>query len=824
MESNTPNEELITNKLVETGDLQEEDEVFHHLNNPADAIKPIIKKYLGIPNHADQLGNKFYFTDGDAKVEVIVITNEIIRVRLAPHGVFLEDFSYAVPKLEQKAAEFTLYEDDNEFRVATKSINCHIHKKDFFISFSDQSSHVTSVDAVPMHWEENVEFGGYYVFCTKTCSPDESFFGLGDKPTEFNLRGKRLKNWNTDAYSFQWNQDPLYRSIPFYISVNEGIAHGIFFDNTFKAQFDFGGEDTTKTSFWADGGELQYYYIHGPHMMDVVKSYHILTGTHPMPPLWALGYHQCRWSYYPEAKVKKIARGFRENQIPCDGIYLDIDYMDGYRCFTWNRKYFPDPKKMISELAADGFKTVVIIDPGIRVDDNYEVFKQGKENRYFCRRSDDYFMEGHVWPGRCQFPDFTNPEVREWWGGLFDELVQMGVAGVWNDMNEPAVFGAGTFPDDVRHQYDGYRGSHRKAHNVYGMQMVRSTYEGLRKLMKNKRPFTITRAGYSGVQRFASVWTGDNVATWEHLKLGNIQCQRLSISGIPFCGTDIGGFSGEPDGELFTRWIQLGTFSPFMRAHSAGDTKEREPWSFGEPFTAINRKFIELRYRLLPYLYSAFWEHHRYGFPILRPIVMHEQHDKLNHFRQDEFTYGDKILICPVMEPGQVSRNVYLPKGKWFNFWTHETSDGGKEVTVATPLETMPIFVKAGSVIPEYPVMQYVGEHEIEEVKLNIYYTDYEVNSFLFEDYGETFAYEQDIYLEKKFVVNGNSRELTINQSMEGLYTPRYEGYHLNIIGLPFKPGKIIADGKVVNDFMINAEGTLAFKFSKNFKHIEILK
>ncbi len=824
MESNTPNPELITSKLVEAENLLEEEEEFHHLNNPADGIKPVVKKYLGIPNHADQLGNKFYFTDGDAKVEVIVVTDEIIRVRLAPHSVFLEDFSYGVPKLPTKAAGFTLHENEDEFRVSTYKVNCHIRKKDFFISFSDSNNHITSADAVPMHWEENVQDGGYYVFCTKTCATDESFFGLGDKPTEFNLRGKRLKNWNTDAYSFQWNQDPLYRSIPFYISVNDGIAHGIFFDNTFKAQFDFGAEDRTKTSFWADGGELQYYYIHGPHMMDVVKSYHTLTGTHPMPPLWALGYHQCRWSYYPEAKVRKIAKGFRENQIPCDGIYLDIDYMDGYRCFTWNRKYFPDPKKMISELAADGFKTVVIIDPGIRVDDNYSVFKEGKEKKYFCRRSDDYFMEGHVWPGRCQFPDFTNPEVREWWGGLFDELVQMGVAGVWNDMNEPAVFGAGTFPDDVRHQYDGYRGSHRKAHNIYGMQMVRSTYEGLRKLMKNKRPFTITRAGYSGVQRFSSVWTGDNVASWEHLKLGNIQCQRLSISGIPFCGTDIGGFSGEPDGELFTRWIQMGTFSPFMRAHSAGDTKEREPWSFGEPFTAINRKFIELRYRLIPYLYSTFWEHHRYGFPILRPIVMHEQDTLVNHFRQDEFTYGDKILVCPVMEPGQLKRNVYLPKGKWYNFWTYEVVDGGQEVSVDTPLETMPVFIKAGSVIPEYPVMQYVGHKEIEEVKLNIYYTDYEVNSFLFEDYGETFAYEQDIYLEKKFVVNGSAKSVTIDQSLEGLYTPRYDGYHFNLIGLPFAPSKITVDGKGVKEFQINDDKTVEFKFSKNFKHVEISK
>jgi len=803
--------------------IEQEEEIFQHVNNPVLGLKPIVKKYLGAPKSVEQKENKFFFSDGEATVEVTVVTDEIIKVRMAPHGVFLEEFSYAVPKLTAKVSVFHLHDNADEYRISTNTVNCHINKTNFFVSFSDSQNHVTSADAVQMHWEENVQFGGYYVFGTKVCHSKEAFFGLGDKPTDLNLRGKRFVNWNTDAYSFAWNQDPIYRSIPFYISLNEGISHGIFFDNTFKAHFDFGAEDHGKTSFWADGGELQYYYIHGPNMMDVVKRYHLLTGTHPMPPLWALGYHQCRWSYYPESKVMKVAKGFRENKIPCDGIYLDIDYMDGYRCFTWNRKYFPDPKKMIKELAADGFKTVVIIDPGIRVDDNYSVFKEGKAKRYFCRRSDDYFMEGHVWPGRCQFPDFTNPEVREWWGTLFDELVQIGVAGVWNDMNEPAVFGAGTFPDDVRHQYDGYRGSHRKAHNIYGMQMVRATYEGMRKLMKNKRPFTITRAGYSGVQRFTSVWTGDNVASWEHLRLGNVQCQRLSMSGIPFCGTDIGGFSGEPDGELFTRWIQMGTFSPFMRAHSAGDTKEREPWSFGEPFTAINRKFIELRYKLIPYLYSTFWEHHRYGFPILRPVVMQEQDEINNQARQDEFTYGDKILVCPVMEPGQTSRLVYLPKGNWYYYWDNEMVEGGREVEVATPLEYIPLFVKAGSVIPEYPVMQYVGEKEIEEVQLNVYYSDAPANSFFFEDYGETFAYEQDIYSEKKFIVSGKGTSMTILQSMEGLYTPRYDNYAFNIAGLPFKPIKIIADGKEVTEFTYTEQNILEFKFTKTFKHIEVM-
>lgn len=804
--------------------LNQLEEGIQHLNNPVLNLQPVIKRYLTKVTSVKQEGNTFYFSDGDAIVEVRAVSDEIIRIRLAPHGVFLKEFSYAVNQPEQRVTVLGMTEDEKTFKVSTNTVTCIISKEDFLISFADNDDQITSRDLTPMHWEENVEFGGFYVYSTKECSEGESFYGLGDKATDFNLRGKRFVNWNTDAYSFARGQDPLYRSIPFYISLKGGTSYGIFFDNTFRSHFDFAQQESNKTSFWADGGELQYYYIHGPHMMDVVKRYQSLTGSHPMPPKWALGYHQCRWSYYPESRFKELAKNFRDRKIPCDALYLDIDYMDGYRCFTWNKKHFPDPKRMIKELADDGFKTVVIIDPGIRVDDNYWVFKEGKANNYFCRRCDDYFMEGHVWPGRCQFPDFTNPKVRLWWGGLFKELVDAGVAGVWNDMNEPAVFGAGTFPDDVRHNYDGLRGSHRKAHNVYGMQMVRSTYDGLKKLQKNKRPFTITRAGYSGVQRYTSVWTGDNVASWEHLKLGNIQCQRLSISGISHCGTDIGGFSGEPDGELFTRWIQLGVFSPLMRAHSAGDTREREPWSFGPEFEAINRNFIELRYRLIPYLYSAFWEHHRYGFPILRPVVMHEQENPKNHFREDEFSFGDKILVAPVMEQGAEFKDVYLPEGSWYHFWTHQRLEGGQEHYVHAPIESMPIFVKAGSVLPEYPVMQYVGEKEIDELWLNIYYADYEVNSFLFEDHGDTFAYEQDIYLEKKFVVKGDSSSMSIRQNIEGLFTPSYESYDYNVIGLPFNVSRITVDGREIADFHVNERGCLRFKSNKNFKQIILIQ
>ncbi|HXI00666.1 MAG TPA: glycoside hydrolase family 31 protein [Sphingobacteriaceae bacterium] len=802
-----------------------EDGEVKYLNNPVLTPEPVIKRYLTEVKEYTQDGNKFYFSDGDAKVEVLVVSDQIIRVRMAPHGVFLADFSYAVPNSEQRVTVFKLNEDEDTYRVSTDTVTCIITKKNFHISFANRKDVIISDDASAMHWEENLDFGGYYVYCTKKSTQGESFYGLGDKTTDFNLRGKRLVNWNSDVYSFSKHQDPIYRSIPFYIGVNQNISYGIFFDNSFKTHFDFAQEDATKTSFWADGGELNYYYIHGPHMMDVVKRYHSLTGTHPMPPKWALGFHQCRWSYYPESKLKDLAKNFRERKIPCDAIYLDIDYMDGYRCFTWNKKFFPNPKRMIKELSDDGFKTVVIIDPGIKVDDNYWVYREGKQNNYFCRRSDDYFMEGHVWPGRCQFPDFTNPKVREWWGGLFQDLVEAGVAGVWNDMNEPAVFGAGTFPNDVRHDYDGYRGSHRKAHNIYGMQMVRATYEGLKKLQRNKRPFTITRAGYAGMQRYASVWTGDNVASWEHLKMGSLQMQRLSISGVPFCGTDIGGFSGEPDAELFTRWIQLGVFSPFMRAHSAGDTAEREPWSFGEEFENINRYFIEVRYRLLPYIYSAFWEHHKYGFPILRPVVMHEQENMDNHTREDEFTFGDKILVAPVSEPGANHKMVYLPEGKWYHYWTHELYEGGTEYLVHAPITSMPVFVKAGSVIPESPLMQHVGQFEIDELIFQIYHSDYEVNSFYYEDHDDTFAYEQDIYLEKKFIVNGDNESMVIKQSNEGLFTPRYETYDLKIIGLPFTASKVAIDGKEYKgELIVDELLRLRLKTNKNFREIQILK
>ena len=791
---------------------------------PPITILPFTKQYLAEVKQMIPSGNRYFFSDGVSKVEVKVVSDEIIRVRMAPQGEFLDEFSYAVEDKPLQITRIETVETEHYFSVATNMVACRIAKKSFQISFVDLNEVIVNEDSSPMHWEENSLYGGYYVYASKKFQEGEHFFGLGDKPMHLDLLGKRLQTWSTDAYSYEFESDPLYKNIPFYIGIHHNISYGIFFDNTFRAFFDFAHEKQDTVSFWSDGGELQYYYIHGPHMMDVVKRYCQLTGSHPMPPKWALGFQQSRWSYFPEAKVQEIAKTFRAKKIPCDAIHLDIDYMDGFRCFTWDKKYFPNPKKMIGDLHKQGFKTIVIIDPGIKVDEYYWVFKEGRDNKYFCRRSDDYFMEGQVWPGRCQFPDFTNPKVREWWGGLFKEYVEQGVLGVWNDMNEPAVFGQGTFPSDVRHNYDGYRGSHRKAHNVYGMQMVRATYEGLKKLMKNKRPFTITRSGYSGVQRYSSTWTGDNKATWDHLRLAVLMVQRLSMSGISFSGSDIGGFSGEPDGELYVRWIQFGVFSPFMRVHSAGDTGNREPWAFGAKCEKIVKKFIELRYKLLPYIYSVFWENSRYQFPMLRPLAMMEQELPENFRRDDEFTYGDKILVAPILHSGATSREVYLPKGLWYDLWNFSLLEGGQTITAHAALDSMPVFVKAGAVIPEYPVMQYVGEMEIDVMLLNVYYAPYHMNSFLFEDHDDTFGYEQGIYVEKKFETLGNEAIFLIDQTIEGMFTPRYETYRIKIYGLPFHVGKILVDGKEVKHVKkVQRNKIILFDVMKNFKRIEVM-
>ena len=744
-----------------------------------------------------------FHTENSVILKVTVLRDSLIRFRFTTKGYFSNDFSYAIDKSHSHGYNFLeVSEVEEYYQIKTSKVKCRIQKIDMRLSIYDLEDNIILEDELGFHWEESYEYGGNIVKMSKASKDGECFYGLGDKATQLNLKGKRLENFATDQYAFQKDQEPLYKVVPFYIGLQNKQSYGIFFDNTFRTYFDFCHERRNVTSYWAEGGEMNYYFIYGPQMQDVVTTYTHLTGKPELPPLWALGYHQCKWSYYPESNLKEVAAKFRELKIPCDALYLDIDYMEGFRCFTWNKEYFPDPKRMVAELAEDGFKTVVIIDPGIKIDKEYAVYKEALEKDYFCKRADGPYMKGKVWPGECNFPDYTNPSVREWWAGLFKELIsEIGVKGVWNDMNEPAVMEVPnkTFPMDVRHDYDGNPCSHRKAHNIYGTQMARATYHGVKRFAYPKRPFVITRSAYAGAQRYTSSWTGDNVATWEHLWIANIQVQRMSISGMGFTGSDIGGFAEQPSGELYARWIQLGVFHPFCRTHSSGDHGDQEPWAFDEEVIDITRKFVNLRYQLLPYLYTMFWQYIEEGIPMLKPLVYYDQEDIQTHYRNDEFVFGNQILVCPILEPNALGRRMYIPRGHWYNYWTNEKVKGGKEIWVDTKFDQIPIFVKAGAIIPKYPVQQYVGELEFEELTLDIYYKEGKEKSVVYEDAQDGYDYKKGRYSFLSFQITGKENELIVQLHKEGKYDTNYSKYKINLIGLPFKVKMIEIDNVEVS-------------------------
>jgi len=532
-----------------------------------------------------------------------------------------------------------------------------------------------------------------------------------------------------------------------------------------------------------------------------VKRFAQLTGTPELPPLWALGYHQCKWSYKTEGEYRDLAKGFIEHRIPCDALYLDIDYMDGFRCFTWNKESFPNPPEMIQDIHDQGFKTVAMIDPGIKVDFEYDVYQQGIEGDHFCKQMDGDIYTGQVWPGACHFPDYTKPSVREWWSTLYEDMVKNdGVHGFWNDMNEPADFNEKkTFPRHIRHDFDGHPCSHRRAHNVYGTQMVRATRDGIAQYNDGKRPFVITRSAYAGAWRYSSAWTGDNISSWQHLRLANIQCQRLNLSGFTFVGSDIGGFLEQTSGELYTRWIQLGIFHPFCRTHSSGEHGDQEPWSFGEPYTSIVRKFIELRYRLLSYFYTTFRQHVETGAPFLRSLVYLDDSDPESFHRADEFGVGDHLLVCPVSEPSAEGRWLYLPKGDWYNFWTSELVSGGEEVFCEAALDRIPFFVKAGTLLPLDPVTQssWVKTDEAQEWHLYLPKDGAEtVSSQIYQDSGDHYSYQEDEYYLADFECKRVANEVTLTCKVSGEQGAPRARLHLH--GLGHEPAKIVIDGKEV--------------------------
>jgi alpha-glucosidase len=533
--------------------------------------------------------------------------------------------------------------------------------------------------------------------------PGERFFACGERTSGLEKTGSHQIFWNIDppaGHTASFNN--LYTSIPFVLSLREGRAHGLLFDSTGRVEIDLAKADPSRVVYEAAGGDLVFYVFAGPSPRDVLERYTALTGRTPMPPLWALGNQQSRWSYASADELRAIAAGFRERGIPCDVLYLDIDHMDGYRVFTWDEERFPDPAGLIAELAEQGFRVVTIADPGVKVDTAYPLYAEGRSHGFFCLTRDGEEYNNEVWPGLCAFPDFTDPAVRAWWGSHHAALLDAGVAGVWCDMNEPALFvpRQSTMPGDVVHPGGGRARLHAEVHNAYGSHMAAAAREGLARLRPERRPFVISRAGYAGLQRHALQWTGDNSSWWEHLWMGMPQLQNLGLSGIAWCGVDIGGFFGDCDGELLARWTEFGAFQPFCRNHSALGTVAQEPWAFGEPWESVCRDMLRLRMRFVPYLYTLFDECHRTGAPVLRPLLFEYPDDPVTYSADDQFLVGDALLVAPITRPGIEHRHVYLPAGTWVHWWTSERIVGPAHVLAHAPLGQPAVYVRADVPIP----------------------------------------------------------------------------------------------------------------------------
>src|SRR6266700_3953941 len=620
---------------------------------------------------------------GSATVELTALAPDLFRVGFFPRGRSACYRSEAVVSQEWEPGPVTILEETDQVTIATSAASAHLSLDPLRIGFRDATGRVFAVDdpELGMGWfpasgeapvvdlPDAPATLGTPVRVYKQHLTRERYFGCGERTGELDKTGSQQIFWNIDPpRGHTALQNNLYVSIPFTLVLADGQAWGFFLDSTTRVEFDLAHEDAQRSWFGASNGDLIYYVFCGPTPRDVLARYTDLTGHTPLPPLWSLGNGQSRFSYETAEEVRSLARTFRERDIPCDTLYLDIDTLDGYRVFTWDKTRFPDPEGLFAELRAMGFRVVSIVDAGIKVDEHFPIYTEGRERDLYCKTPHGTDYENAVWPGVCVFPDFTNPEARTWWGEKHQILLDAGVAGIWSDMNEPALFIPlnSTMPAEVVHPGGGRAKLHLQVHNAYGSLMVQGAREGLLKLRPEQRPFIITRAGYAGVQRPALVWTGDNSSTWEHLALSLPQLQNLGLSGVGWSGVDIGGFYGDATGELVARWTEFGIFQSFCRNHSEKQTLHQEPWVFGEPYETICRNMLKLRQRLLPYLYTLFDECHRTGMPILRPLFWAYPEDTSTYTLDDEVLCGDALLVAPVTRPGRKYRHVYIPSGSWF--------------------------------------------------------------------------------------------------------------------------------------------------------------
>ena len=587
-----------------------------------------------------------------------------------------------------------------------------------------------------------------------------SVYGTGEVVGPLERTGTETVLWNTDNGGYRKRRGrSLYQSHPWLLVVRpDGSTFGVLIDTTYRTTISVDRMITVKT----DAPAYRVLVIEQPSPQAALMALADLTGTMELPPLWALGYQQCRWSYNPDSRVREIADGFRQRQIPCDVLWMDIDYMDGFRVFTFDPDQFPDPKGLNDYLHAHGFKGVWMIDPGVKVDPNYALYQAGENKGYWVTRQSGREYHGRVWPGRCVFPDFTQPQVAEWWAALYADYMDKGIDGVWNDMNEPAVFASLDWTMPKKNRHAGglplpaggtlLPGPHAQYHNIYGLLMVKASRDGMLAAQPHKRPFLLTRSNYLGGQRYAATWTGDNDSTREHMLMSIPMSLSLGLSGQPFSGPDIGGFRKNATPELYGQWIAMGALFPFCRSHTSQGTDDHEPWSFGIEVEEAARLALQRRYRLLPYLYSCFREAATNGLPVMRPLFFADPADAALRSEDQAFLLGNDLLVIPkwAVDPA-------LPRG-----YSRLISLVGE--ASATDHFQCDLRIRDGAIIPLTKVIQSTVEYDHDDVTLLVSLDDAgEAAGWLYEDNHDGFGYRTGDYRLTRYVARQVDGQLKVH-------------------------------------------------------------
>ncbi|HJU29693.1 MAG TPA: glycoside hydrolase family 31 protein, partial [Candidatus Binataceae bacterium] len=577
-------------------------------------------------------------------------------------------------------------------------------------------------------------------------APEDHFYAMGQPDqagdsSDLDHRGHLREVWNQHS-------PPASTVFPALVSAR---GYGLLIDNPCRAVWDLGHTDENIFSYRARGGGLQYYVMYGPDLQRLSRTYFELTGFPPMPPRWTLGLLQSRYGYRNRKELEQIAAEFRQRRLPCDALILDVFWFREMGDLAFDAFQWPQPREMIARLRERGFRVVTIEEPYLTTKSRN--YPEALSGGYLARRSDGSPYTFDFWPGECALVDFTNPAARAWWTAKHQALLELGIAGWWADLNEPAKH----FQDMAHHG-----GSAAAIHNSFALHMHQAIHDAHQQFAPERRIFILSRSAFPGSQRYGvALWSGDVDMTFTALRKQIALGLNVGLAGIPLWGTDIGGFGfgGECTAELYVRWFQFGALCPLFRPH--GDqTQLREPWQFGPEIEEICRKYIRLRYRLLPYIYSALRDACAAGPPMMRALVLEFRDDPEVYNLADEYLFGRDILVAPIVCEGADSRSVYLPSGGWVDFWTDELHFGPGRMTVDAGLDVIPLFVRQGAIIPTGPDVQYSSERPLDPLTLEIY-SGADCSHTLYEDDGETNYYQNGAYAETTFRLSEGRDALT---------------------------------------------------------------